>query len=41
VLDDAAAERVLEAVEKLETLADITAVMDTLRCDGRAAEGKA
>jgi aconitate decarboxylase len=35
VLDDAAADRVLEAVEKLETLADITAIMDILRCDGR------
>jgi aconitate decarboxylase len=39
VLDDAAAARVLEAVEKLETLADITAVMDTLRCDGARAGG--
>jgi aconitate decarboxylase len=35
VLDDAAANHVLEAVEKLETLADITAIMDILRCDGR------
>ena len=34
VLDDAAANRVLEAVEKLETLSDITAIMDVLRCDG-------
>jgi aconitate decarboxylase len=34
VLDDTAAGRVLEAVEKLEALPDITAVMDTLRCDG-------
>lgn len=34
VLDDSAANRVLEAVEKLETLPDITAIMDVLRCDG-------
>ena len=33
VLDDASAGRVLEAVEKLETLSDITAIMDILRCD--------
>ncbi len=33
VLDDASANCVLEAVEKLETLGDITAVMDILRCD--------
>lgn len=36
VLDDAAANRVLESVEKLETLPDITAVMDILRGDGSA-----
>ena len=34
VLDDAAANRVLETVERLETLSDITAIMDVLRCDG-------
>jgi 2-methylcitrate dehydratase PrpD len=33
VIDDASANRVLEAVEKLEALADINAVMDILRCD--------
>jgi aconitate decarboxylase len=36
VLDDAAANRVLESVEKLDTLTDITAVMDTLRGAGPA-----
>ncbi len=35
VLDDNAINRVLEAVEKLETLPDIHAVMDILRCDAR------
>ncbi len=34
VLDDSSANRVLEAVEKLDTLPDITAIMDILRCDG-------
>lgn len=33
VLDDGAANRVLEAVEKLDTLSDIGAIMDILRCD--------
>jgi aconitate decarboxylase len=34
VLDEGAANRVLEAVETLDTLPDIAAVMDVLRCDG-------
>ena len=34
VLDDTAANRVLEAVEKLENLPDITDIMNILRCDG-------
>jgi aconitate decarboxylase len=34
VLNDASANRVLEAIEKLETLAEVTAVMDILRVDG-------
>jgi aconitate decarboxylase len=34
VLNDSSANRVLEAVEKLETMADVNAVMDILRCDG-------
>jgi len=34
VLDDTAANRVLEAVEKLENLPDVTDLMNILRCDG-------
>jgi len=34
VLDDAAANRVLEAVEKLESLSDVTDIMNILRWDG-------
>lgn len=35
MLDAAAAERVLAAVDTLDTLPDIAAVMELLRCDGR------
>ena len=34
VLDDVFTNRVLESIEKLETLSDITEIMNILRCDG-------